>query len=172
MAMASVKTNVVLIDGQSLHELFWLRHCGTDVYFGIYGDPKHNSYHASGEFHGTTQYGIEFKYTEAPLARFDSPIHLITYNFNTSETWPKRRDRLRRADAVLALDRRVFGARKLIHVVLGLIPPDRLDLIPVQPRSILNTRQILISTTASPWVYMYAGTDLRIPTSGPERPKR
>lgn len=161
-----MRARVLFSNGKRTFDYLWVRHDGSDVYWGWTGSADKSSYHASGATH-TVSLGVRSpQQMRSPLRELKGHFHLTTLSFNNDSMWfdlQSGRDYSGgESDALLMVDSRAIPAGAHVSVSLGLVEPGRLDLVqrvpstPDQPLAddlVASTKQILVSTAVHPWVY-------------------
>ncbi len=79
-------THVLYTDGTRIIKLLWVKHRGSDVVYGMYDIEGHSTYHASGQWHDTSDEGHHANLQhQLPLAEIKGMVQLTSLNFrNTS----------------------------------------------------------------------------------------
>jgi hypothetical protein len=161
-----MRARILFTDGSKTIDFFWVRHTGTDVYWGSTGSPDKRTYHASGKIHSTSHGGRKDETWHTPLRELKKQFHLTTLTFTNHSNWftnsRLREYSGRKSDAVLVIDSRTIPHGVQVSVMVGLLEPGRLDIVQslvMLPREVtdfipLQPKQILISTAVEPWIYV------------------
>lgn len=149
-----MRLRVLLTNGSRTVDLIWLRHTGTDVYYGFVGANGKDSYHESGARHRRDEDGKLYPMSpHQPLDQFTGQLFLSGFGFHRDIVKSEERTQFqgKKSDAVLYLDTRTLPEQP--NVMFGLLEPGNYPaILPVHgiPGSLLH---VSIITSVSPWIY-------------------
>jgi hypothetical protein len=140
--------------------MFWVEHTGRDVYWGMVGLPDHYSYHETGKRHIKQPGGYRILESHVPLAELRGIFHLSTLAFSAEllDAGSYLRGYFGgSSDAAVYLDTRSMPSGIPVNVMIGLVEVGRGDLLPTIPFPGWITRQVLLVTEVTPWVWVSVG---------------
>lgn len=162
---------VLFTDGTNALTVYWLQHTGRDVYHGWHPNQK-GSYHESGQTHYKTRSNeISDVEIHTPLAQLQGAhvlggLQLINHPGNFTGQMAEERKykpqwKRSASDAILMIDSRSIELDANIKLTIGLLEPGNFAALnncvykyvhgDVNP---FNTKQILLSTSVEPWVWV------------------
>ena len=149
-----MRLRVLLTNGSKTIDFLWLRHDGSDIYYGVAGAPHKFSYHASGSRHlrgGKEEDVIYDKHY--PLKAFTGHLLLTTVVFHRDMIEYSKRTQFtgRKSDAALYLDCRTLP--DLLGVSFGLLELGNYGALPSYDAN-AGMCQLSIFTDVSPWIYL------------------
>jgi len=165
-----MRVRILYTNGTKTIVPFWIRHDGKNVYCGNAGVDHHISYHESGKLHVKSKGDALHEKMCVPLAKLAGKYNILTSIFPNKQ-WqfdnaPGRMEyRNQESDTTLVIDARSIPADANLIVKIGVVEAGRLDaLVPecaAHDEVGMTVKQILVSTTVNPWVYLmlYWGTE-------------
>ena len=149
-----MRLRVLLTNGSRTVDLLWLRHTGSDIYYGFVGDGSSKaSYHESGARHSRDNDGeLNIHSNHHPLQQFSGQLQLSTFGFDRNIVESEERSEFvgKKSDAVLYLDSRTLPEQP--NVMFGLLEPCNYGaILPVHVTGSLLHMSII--TTVRPWIY-------------------
>jgi hypothetical protein len=148
-----MRLRVLLTNGSRTVDLLWLRHTGSDIYYGFVGSGSKHSYHESGARHFKNEDGEIQPYSaHHPLRQLSGQLQLSTFGFhrNIVESEEKSEFVGKKSDAVLYLDSRTLPEQP--NVMFGLLEPGNYGaILPVHATG--SFLHISIITAVTPWIY-------------------
>ncbi len=137
-----MRLRVLLTNGTRTVDLIWLRHSGTDVYFGGVKWDEKTSYHASGKRHSKSGSGERREIGQHhPLSNFKGQLHLSSFSFLTQivEAADATVYTGEIGDSVIYWDARTLPEQ--IQVLLGLVEVGGYDsILPVHALGFIDLR--------------------------------
>jgi len=157
-----MKLRVHFTNGEKTIVLFWLEHRDTDVYCG-YNKIEKISYHELGQLHRKEKEKIVFKENTVPLKEVQGECMLggvgIINNpgYFEHEVFFKKSGG-KKLDSLFTIDSRSFPPNSQLFVSIGLLEPNRFDILDSRvmgPEKVRKqVKQVLISTELEPWVWV------------------
>ena len=161
-----LRTRILFTNGELTRDLLWVRHTGTDVYWGDPGQRMKGSYHASGAAHLVHENRRADASVLLPLRQIEGMCPLTTLVLRNSpvgmpdEITPPYRGG--RADVIMTVDSRSLSEAQT-HVGVYLLEPNRWDVLsnlakPTEsPAASYSVPQVLVAMTCSPWLLVLLG---------------
>jgi len=152
---------IVLNNGEFLSQMMWLRHTGSDIYFGVSGNKEKHSYHRSGVVHSKIDGETTGRGRKVPLSELNREHHLLTLGFRTSPAFFHSENNVKqhsgkKTDSLWVIDVRSYPPNTNLQITLGLTPPFPNDSALVRLQKLAGNiplRQLHYSTHFEPWVY-------------------
>ena len=159
-----MRLRVLLTNGTRTVDLIWLRHNGSDVYYGGVGWHDKTSYHATGRRHTKTKSGETEIQGHHPLNNFKGQLQLCSFAFGTGivEDATATEYKGKKGDSVIWLDARTLPSQ--INVSLGLVDVGGYaSILPVH--EVMDLRLLHLVTSTVPWIYVQVVDPSRPPTA-------
>ncbi len=149
-----MKLRVLFTNGSKTVDLLWLRHTGTDVYYGFVGHNRKFSYHASGARHESGGDDERLIYDKhQPLSGFSGEIVLTTFGFNRNVVDLEFLTAYqgKKSDAVIYLGSRTLP--KMVSIAFGLTECGMFPSLPEQyaPDGV---EKVIVITNTTPWIFV------------------
>ena len=162
-----MRLRVLLTNGNRTVDLIWLKHNGTDVYYGGVGWNDKTSYHASGKRHTKTTSGDKREiFQHHPLNNFKGQLQLCAFCFSKDivESADVTEYTGRKGDSVIYLDARTMPDQ--VNISLGLVEVGNYNsILPVH--EIVDLHLVYLVTNTVPWIYVMVAdvNRLELPSS-------
>ena len=150
-----MRLRVLLTNGSKTVDLLWLRHTGSDIYYGFVGHSRKFSYHASGVRHmkGGTEKRLVYD-KHHPLDKFVGHFYLggiVCHQGRIMDSERGTEFRGKKSDAAVFLDSRTLP--DMLSISFGLLEPGSLRSIP-KYHTVADVKQLSIVTSTNPWIYV------------------
>lgn len=157
-----MRLRVLLTDGTRTVDLVWLRHTGTDIYYGGVGWDDKTSYHASGKRHDRSKSGKQSEIEKHhPLNNFKDQMQLCVFEIPTSMVRETAATEYRgkKGDSVIWLDARTLPSSR-VGISLGLVEVGGYkSILPVHLlKEFVDLRLVHLVTNTVPWIYVMVHT--------------